>query len=260
MDAESAPPQPASEAGTVEVDTVQVGAGEFDTVQIDTGDGLMPGRLWLPPGGSGPGLLLVQEIFGVSDYIQKRAADLADLGYVVLAPELYWRLDDRELDESEPDVLDRALSLVGRLDWETAVSDAVAALDHLRRLSRVKAGAGVIGFCFGGGLAFNVAAVSPPDVLVSYYGSALPNLLHLAPEVTVPSLHHFGEADAYVLPEDVERIRQAVTAHPGTEFETYPGAGHAFDNPMPAFHHSEASALAWRRTAEFLKSRLPTAN
>lgn len=242
MDLESAAQEPAAEARTV---------------QVDTGDGLMPSHLWLPPRGSGPGLLLVQEIFGVSDYIRKRAADLAALGYVVLAPEIYWRLDDRELDELSPDVLDRALSLAGRLDWDTAVSDAVAALDHLKNLPQRTGGVGVIGFCFGGGLAFNVAAVSSPDVLVSYYGSALPNLLHLAPEVTAPSLHHFGEADAYVVPEDVQRIRQAVTAHPDTEFETYPGAGHAFDNPMPAFHHPEASALAWRRTEAFLQSHLP---
>lgn len=220
----------------------------------------MPAQLWLPPGGSGPGLLLLQEIFGVSDYIRRRGAQLAEAGYVVLAPEIYWRLDDRDLDESSPEVLERALSLAGRLDWDTAVSDAVAALDHLSGLPQCDGGVGVIGFCFGGGLAFNVSAVSSPDVLVSYYGSALPDLLHLAPRVTAPSLHHFGEADQYVSPEDVERIRDAVTVRPGTEFCTYPSAGHAFDNPMPAFHHPEASVLAWRRTLEFLKSHLPPAS
>jgi carboxymethylenebutenolidase len=228
-------------------------------VGVETGDGEMPCHLWLPPARSGPGLLLIQEIFGVSDYIKQRAVDLARLGYVVLAPEIYWRLDDTDLDESSPDLLGRAMSIVGRLDWPSAVSDAVAALDHLRELAEVRGGAGVIGFCFGGGLAFNVAAVSSPDVLVSYYGSALPNLLELAPKVTAPSLHHFGEADQFIVPEAVERIRTAVTADPDVEvwFETYPGAGHAFDNPLPPFHHAEASAQAWRRTTEFLTSHLP---
>jgi carboxymethylenebutenolidase len=229
------------------------------TVYVETDGGRLPAHLWLPPAGFGPGLLLIQEIFGVSDYIKQRAADLAQLGYVVLAPEIYWRLDDTSLDESSPELLDRALAIVSRLDWPTAVSDAVAALNHLRGLEQVRGGAGVgvIGFCFGGGLGFNVAAVSSPDVLVSYYGSALPNLLDLAPKVAAPSLHHFGEVDDYLAPEAVERIRHAVLANPLSKVEIYPGAGHAFDNPLPMFHHAGASALAWRRTAEFLAVRLP---
>jgi carboxymethylenebutenolidase len=235
------------------------------TVYVETDGGQLPAHLWLPAAGSGPGLLLIQEIFGVSDYIKQRAADLAQLGYVVLAPEIYWRLDDTSLDESSPELLDRAMGIVSRLDWPTAVSDAVAALTHLRGLEQVRGGVGgvrggvgVIGFCFGGGLGFNVAAVSSPEVLVSYYGSALPNLLDLAPKVDAQSLHHFGEADDYLAPEVVARIREAVLANPLNEVETYPGAGHAFDNPLPMFHHAGASALAWRRTTEFLASRLPT--
>jgi len=206
----------------------------------------MPVHVWE---GSGPGLLLLQEIFGVSDYIKQRGQDLADLGYYVIAPEIYWRLDDTEVDESAPDLLEKAMAIVGRLDWDLAVSDSVAALEYLRSRD---AGTGVVGFCFGGGLGFNVAAVSPTDVLVSYYGSALPQLLDLAPKVTATSLHHFGDADAYLPVDDL------VAALDDTEVHRYPGAGHAFDNPLPAFHHAEASDLAWRRTVAFLSRQLPT--
>ncbi|MGH3503240.1 MAG: dienelactone hydrolase family protein [Nocardioidaceae bacterium] len=226
------------------------------TVPTDAGD--MPTHQWLPEGGSGPGLVLVQEIFGVSDYIQERAADLAGLGYVVLAPEVYWRLEDTAVDESRDDFLQRAMGIAGRVDWPAAVSDVRAALRHLRDLPEVEGGVGVIGFCFGGGLAFNVAAVDSVDVLVSYYGSALPQLLDLAPQVDAPSLHHFGTADAFLDTATVERIREAVTAAPGeVRFETYDGAGHAFDNPHPQFHHPEASRQAWRTTASFLEQHLP---
>ncbi len=218
------------------------------TLEIDTGSGLMPVHEWKPEG-DGPGLLLLQEIFGVSDYIKQRAADLAALGYYVIAPEVYWRLDDTELDESAPDLLEKAMAIMGRLDWDQAVSDSVAALDYLRSRD---AGTGVVGFCFGGGLGFNVAAVSPPDVLVSYYGSALPQLLGLAPKVTATSLHHFGDADAFLPVDDL------VAGLDGDEVHRYPGAGHAFDNPLPAFHHAEASELAWRRTVAFLARQLPT--
>ncbi|TCN31026.1 carboxymethylenebutenolidase [Kribbella orskensis] len=223
-------------------------------LEIDTGTGLMPAHVWEPAGGSGPGLLLLQEIFGVSEYIKQRAEDLASLGYYVVAPEIYWRLDDVSLDEDAPDLLDRALEVMGRLDWSTAVSDSVAALDYLR--SRETA-VGVVGFCFGGGLGFNVAAASSPEVLVSYYGSALPNLLDLAPKVDAVSLHHFGDADDYLSPATVDQIVAAVNG-PDNEIYRYPGAGHAFDNPMPAFHHPKAAALAWSRTESFLSRRLPT--
>ena len=223
-------------------------------LEIDTGTGLMPAHVWEPAGGSGPGLLLLQEIFGVSEYIKQRAEDLASLGYYVVAPEIYWRLGDLSLDEDAPDLFDRALEAVGRLDWSAAVSDSVAALDYL---SSRETAVGVVGFCFGGGLGFNVAAASSPDVLVSYYGSALPNLLDLAPKVEAVSLHHFGDADDYLSPATVDQIVAAVDG-PDNEIYRYPGAGHAFDNPMPAFHHPEAAALAWSRTESFLSRRLPT--
>jgi carboxymethylenebutenolidase len=220
-------------------------------LEIDTGTGLMPAHIWEPASGTGPGILLLQEIFGVSDYIKERAANLAGLGYYVVAPEIYWRLGETDLDESAPDMLDRGVATMQRVDWDLAVSDSVAALDYLRSRDQ---GVGIVGFCFGGGLGYNVAAVSRPDVLVSYYGSALPRLLDL--QVDAPSLHHFGDEDAYLGPE-LDRIVKVLDT-PENEIYRYPGADHAFDNPLPAFHHAEASALAWQRTTEFLSRTLPT--
>ena len=226
---------------------------------VPTPDGDMPARLWTPAGGHGPGVLLLQEIFGVSPYIRRRGAALAEAGYVVLAPELYWRLDPAlpPLDESAPDVVDVAMGRAMSLDWEQAVADATAALEALR--GHADGGrAGSLGFCFGGGLAFNVAAVADPDCLVSYYGSGLPDLLGLAPSVTAPSLHHFGLADDYIPADTVGRIRDAVTAGGSVvQFETYEGANHAFDNDDFFLHDAGASALAWDRTLHFLGEHLP---
>ena len=98
-------------------------------------------------------------------------------------------------------------------------------------MAEVTGGVGLIGFCFGGGLAFNVAAEDEVDVLVSYYGSSLADLIDLAREVDVPSLHHFGTADAFIPAETFGQVRAAVTAA-GAQFETYEGANHAFDNPI----------------------------
>jgi carboxymethylenebutenolidase len=208
----------------------------------------MPVHEWGSTGDDTPGLLLLQEIFGVSDYIKQRASDLAALGYYVIAPEIYWRLDDTSLDESDPELLQRAMGIVQRLDWDQAVGDSVAALGYLRARGK---GTGIVGFCFGGGLGFNVAAVSSPDVLVSYYGSSLPQLIELAPNVTATSLHHFGDADTYLNADAV------IPSLGDAEIHRYADAGHAFDNPMPAFHHADASGLAWRRTVDFLARHLP---
>jgi carboxymethylenebutenolidase len=220
----------------------------------------MPADLHLPAAGRGPGIVLFQEIFGVTGYVTARARDLAGLGYVVLVPHVYWRQGD-PLIEGGDDALDRALAAMGRVEWPEAVADGVAALAELRRRPEVDGPAGVFGFCFGGGLAFAVAARAGadgagPDFLVSYYGSALPTLLDLAPQVRCPSLHHFGLADGYLPPDVVERISQAVDGA-GTTVLTYPGAGHAFDNPAPPFHHADASRQAWAATEAWLAEQVP---
>src|SRR3954463_2854201 len=103
-----------------------------EPVRVRTDAGEMPAHLWQPETGSGPGLLLLQEIFGVSEYIRQRAADLAAAGYVVLAPELYWRLGEGPIDESTPGAVETAMGAMQRLDWDTTLEDSVAALEHLR--------------------------------------------------------------------------------------------------------------------------------
>ncbi len=229
-----------------------------DRIPVTTPDGDLPGHLWLPESGSGPGVLLLQEIFGVSAYIQRRAAALAAEGYVVLAPELYWRLDRQTVDETAADAIDQAMALVSQLDQEQAVADAAAALDTLAGLSEVTGTPGLLGFCLGGGLAFAVAARAEPACLVAYYGSALPELLELAPQVTCPSLHHFGTADDYLPMESVRAISAAVTADGRpARVELYDGANHAFDNDDFFLHHPDASTQAWAVTLDFLRGHLP---
>ena len=225
------------------------------SVRTDAGD--MPAHLFLPARGSGPGIVLVQEIFGVSSYIRGRAQDLAELGYVVLVPELYWRVGVSAVAEG-PDALQQGMAIMGRVRFEDAVADTTAALQTLRARAEVVGGVGLVGFCYGGGVAFAVAASAspPPDCLVSYYGSALPGLLDAAPSVTMPSLHHFGLADSYLDEPTVRRIEAAVTPQ-GARVETYEGADHAFDNVDFVGYDAEASALAWSRTEAFLAEVLP---
>ena len=233
---------------------------------IATTGGEMPAHLWVPDAGTGPAILLLQEIFGVSRYIEQRAQDLADLGFVVLAPELFWRLGVSKVDEG-PEAIDTAFGLLQRLDWLSAVDDALAALAVLRGRDEVVVGAGIVGFCLGGGLGYAVAARADVDALVSYYGSALPALVGVGeaapgqevvgPEaVTAPSLHHFGLADQFLTRPVVEQVQALLEPLPNVTWFGYETADHAFDNPDFFLHDAEAAALAWARTSAWLAEHL----
>lgn len=236
-----------------------------ERISVPTADGGMPGQLWLPTDGSGPGIVLVQEIFGVSDYIQRRAQDLADLGYVVVAPELFWRLGVAKV-EAGSNAMEEGFGLMQRLDWAAAVSDGVATVSWLRERAEVSGGVGIVGFCLGGGLGFNVAAQTPVDALVSYYGSALPGLLGLVPDspgpvlgpdaVTAPSLHHFGLEDSFIPKEVVEQLRATLTGDHVT-FLTHENGDHAFDNDDFHLYDEGSSREAWAQTVAWLAEHLP---
>jgi carboxymethylenebutenolidase len=224
-------------------------------IVVPTTDGAMPAHLWLPESGSGPGILLLQEIFGVSAYIQRRAVALAEDGYVVLAPVLYWRLDRQDADDvSGPEAVEQAMALASRLDPDQAVADAVAAFDALAARGDVIGTPANLGFCMGGSLGFASAARAEPAALVSYYGTKLPEMLDLARQVTCPSLHHFGTADDYLSMDEIRAISEAVTAEGRpAQIELYDGANHAFDNDDFSLHHPEASRRAWATTLDFLR-------
>ena len=235
-------------------------------IAVPTADGGMPSHLWLPASGSGPGILLLQEIFGVSPYIERRAQDLADLGYVVVAPEIWWRQGVSRVEEG-PEAMETGFGLLQQVDWQAAVDDSLAALEFLRGRDEVTGQVGLVGFCFGGGLAFDVASRTEVDALVSYYGSALPDLLGVVeadPRVTVvgpeavsaPSLHQFGMTDQFLTRPVVEQIQALLEPLPNVTWFGYETADHAFDNPDFFLHDADASQLAWRRTSDWLAEHL----
>jgi carboxymethylenebutenolidase len=229
------------------------------TELIPTHDGgQMPAFVARPPSGRGPGLVVLQEIFGVTDYIKRRTRDLANLGYVAVAPQLYWRLGpDIQTPENTPEGLQQAFGYMQRLDQPQAVDDAVAALEHLRSLPETGGRAGVLGFCMGGRLAYEVAAAADPDTVVCYYGSGIGNRVEAAARISSPILFHFGDNDQYLPLEEAHRVRDTFASRPDAEVHLHAGAGHAFDNPSPMWHHKGASEEAWPQTAAFLRRYLP---
>ena len=232
-----------------------------DTVMVKTHDGSeMPAFLAMPESGRGPGIVILQEIFGITDYLKRRARDLAELGYVALVPDLFWRVGSNvNIAEDTQEGLQEAFGYLQKMDEAQAVDDVVAALEYLRARPETGGQAGVLGFCMGGRIAYKVAAASEPDVVVSYYGSGIGSLLSDASRVRSPILFHFGASDAYLPASEAEEIRSAFSGKRDAQVEMHAGAGHAFDNPWPMFHHADASREAWPQTAEFLRRHMPPA-
>jgi carboxymethylenebutenolidase len=229
-------------------------------VMVPTHDGgRMPAQVVLPQSGRGPALVVLQEIFGVSPYLLSRARDLAALGYVAVVPELYWRLGEHiTTDETSEAGLQEAFGYFSKLDVPRAAQDAVAALEHARGLSETGGKAGVLGFCLGGRLAYEVGVASDPDVVVAYYGSGTADRLYDAPKLRCPVLFQFGGDDPYLPKDQIERIEGAFSGHPKAEIHSHPGAGHAFDNfRAPIFHHQGAAEAAWPQTVAFLRQHFP---
>jgi carboxymethylenebutenolidase len=225
---------------------------------VPTADGSFELTVWIPDSGSGPGLLLIQEIFGVSDYIRAVAEDLADLGYVVAAPDLFWRLKPGHRASHDQDGLTESFALASRFDVDTGVADAVAALRQLTALPEVDGGSGIIGFCLGGSIAYLVAAQTEPDAVISFYGSMVPEHLDALDQIGGPLQFHFGGSDPYIPREQVAAVEEAVAGRPGVEIHVEEEAGHAFHNRMSEmFHQPGPAGRAWRRTEEFLRRHLP---
>jgi carboxymethylenebutenolidase len=231
-------------------------ATRTDSIAVD--DGRFDLTVWLPERGQGPGLLLIQEIFGVGPYIHAVAADLARLGYVVGAPDLFWRLQRGWEAEHTEDGVKRSMDMLSRFDAEAGVADLTAALDHLADLPEVTGPVGALGFCLGGSMAYALAARAKPAALVSFYGSQVPDGLDLMDVIDCPAQFHFGGSDPYISRDRVATVERAVADRPQMEIHVQEEAGHAFHNRVaPMFYQAEPAARAWRLTEDFLARHLP---
>jgi carboxymethylenebutenolidase len=231
-----------------------VGASRTDAVRLADGD--MSVDVWLPAAGGGPALVLIPAIFGMSAHVRTVAGRLAAAGYVVGAPDLFWRIAPGWTADADVAGLAAAMETAGKLDRTAAANDCGAVVDHLAALAEVEGTPGVIGFCLGGTLAFATAIHRQPSVCVSYYGSGVAALLGGIDEVTCPTLFHFGSRDRSIPGEAVEQIVAAIDgrAHLALNVEI---AGHAFDDEAPMFHDEAAARSAWAKTMAFLAEHLP---
>lgn len=225
-------------------------------INLPIASGGIDAYLALPPGGRGPGLLLLQEIFGVNEHIRAVAEQYALAGFVVLAPDVFWRQAPRVELGYEGDDRQRGVALAGALQPAELQADLQAAVAALRARPEVAGSKiGAIGYCLGGRLAYNVAALTDVDAAVAYYGGGIAGQLALAPKVSCPIQFHFAASDAHIPPEAVAAVRAAF-AGKQAEVHEYPGSLHGFNCWARASYHAPSSTLALGRSLVFLAQHL----
>ena len=232
------------------------------TVQLNTSDGKMDAYVAQPKdGGSYPGVVVIQEAFGVNDHMKKVTDRIAAEGYVAIAPDIFHREAERIIPFSD---MAKAIATLQRVQDPKAMEDVGAAIAHLKSQSNVKAGSlGVIGFCMGGRLTYLTAAHHAKDIkcAVPYYGGGIPmgtpSPLSRTGEIKSPMYLFFGAKDQLIPLDQVNQIKTELTSKKVVfQMEIYPDAGHGFFCDERGSYHEKSAQDAWAKTKSFFAQHL----
>ncbi|MGD1880279.1 MAG: dienelactone hydrolase family protein [Kiloniellaceae bacterium] len=189
------------------------------------------------------GLVVVQEIFGVNVHIRGVADSYAAEGFLAIAPALFDRVEPGiELGYDKDDIA-QGRAIRRKIDYDQALADIAAAMGFLAGAGKV----GVIGYCWGGSLAWLAATRLNPAAAVGYYGGDVYEFRNEQP--TCPVMLHFGEEDSGI---PLDQVKDVAEAQSEAEIFTYPGAGHGFNCEMRGSYHAESAGIARERTLAFL--------
>ena len=229
-------------------------SGSEITIDAADGGGFI-GYLSTPASGSGPGVVVIQEIFGVNDVMRSITDKVAEAGYMALCPDLFWRQQPgiQITDQSEEEWA-RAFELFQGFDLEKGVADLSSTIETLRATQGCSGRVGTVGFCLGGRLAFLAASRTKADASVGFYGVALHE--HADETVNRPLMLHIACEDEYGPKEVQEAVHKALDGNPKVIIHDYPGQDHAFARVGGAHYDQAAADTAWERTFGFLKDNL----
>ncbi len=229
--------------------------GQEITVTASDG-GRFTAYLTPPPAAPAPGLLVLPEIYNINDHIRGVAEGFAAEGYLVLAPDVFWRVEPETYLPYTPDGQTRARALNQRLDVDTLIEDLGACVATLKAHPDCTGKVGATGFCLGGKLAYLCAARLGVDAAVSYYGVKIENYLDEADRIACPTVLHFAGRDPHVPPEAVTAIRARMDTMANVDIYLYPEAEHGFNRAGYPPYHEASAALARRRTLALFRSAL----
>jgi carboxymethylenebutenolidase len=230
-------------------------AGE--DITIKTADGAMGGYLAKPASGRGPGLVVIQEIFGINKVMRDLADGFAARGYFALAPDLFWRIRPGvQLTDKTDAEWKQAFDLMNKFDANKGVEDIQATIGTLRETDGCTGKVGAVGYCLGGQLAYLTAARTDADACVGYYGVNIQNLLGESANIKKPLMLHIAAKDEYTPPEAQKKIEDGLKDNPHVTLHVYPEMDHAFARVGGAHYDHANAELANGRTATFFRQYL----
>ena len=211
-----------------------------------------PPKAATAPNGQGPGIVLIQEIWGVNQHIRDVADSYAMDGFTVFAPDIFWRQQPRvDLGYNEVDN-PKAFAFMGALDRPNTALDLAGTAAALRAHPAVNQKIASVGYCMGGALSFVCAASGIVDAAVCYYGGGIHTMLDRVPNIKVPMLLHFAENDGHIPMSAVESVQAAFKGRDEVRIDVYPGVDHGFNCWGRSMYNQKAAALARGRTLAFL--------
>src|SRR6201996_774899 len=222
-------------------------------IRIEGPDGEFGAYLASPASGRGPGIVVIQEIFGVNAVMRGVADDLAARGYFALCPDLFWRLEPGvQLTDKTDAEWQRAFDLMNRFDPDAGIKDIQATIDHLRTdVPGCTGKVGAVGYCLGGLLAYLTAARTDADASVGYYGVNIADKLDEAAKIRKPLMLHIAGKDQFVPPDAQKTVADGLKGNSHVTIHVYPEMDHAFARAGGEhFDHANAE-LANTRTGTF---------
>ena len=229
-------------------------SGQEITISAKDGGSFM-GYLAMPEGGSGPGVVVIQEIFGVNQVMRGITDDLAAQGYVALCPDIFWRQEPGiQLTDQTEEEWARAFELFNGFDLDKGMNDLDATIEHLRGLDGCTGKVGSVGFCLGGRLAFLTATRTGVDAAVGYYGVMLDQ--HTDEALRAPVMLHIATEDEFVPAEQQAAVHAALDGNDLATLHDYQGNDHAFARVGGQHYDAAAAELAAKRTNEFFAKHL----
>jgi carboxymethylenebutenolidase len=229
-------------------------SGKEITISAADGGEFM-GYLATPESGSGPGVVVIQEIFGVNDVMRGITDSFAEAGYLALCPDIFWRQEPGiQLTDQTEEEWARAFELFNGFDLDKGVEDLDSTIETLRRLEGCSGKVGTVGFCLGGRLAYLTATRTKTDAAVSYYGVMLTE--HLNETINAPLILHVATEDEFVPKDQQAEVHAALDGNDKVTIFDYQGQDHAFAR-LGGQHYDQASADAAReRTLDHFKAHL----
>jgi carboxymethylenebutenolidase len=231
----------------------------MDMTAIETlgGDGHFDAYQAAPTGEPKAAIIVIQEIFGVNEGIRRKCDHWATLGYLALAPDLFWRLKPGiKLDPDVEAEFKQALELMAKFNQDQGIRDIEATIRHARKMLSNNGKVGCVGYCLGGRLAFMTSARTDIDASVGYYAVGVDNLLREKNAISRPLMLHVAGADHFVDAETQATMHAGLDDHSKVTLHDYPGEDHGFATEMGQRRSEEAARLADRRTEEFMARHL----